>query len=132
MPNSLVIVDERCATLVEVTMRDNTGAIIPAAALSSLTATLWNNESSAYTVINNRNNQSVKGTVGSPLAGGYYDETTGKLFLELGTADNPVQDASKQVEFHRLLIVWTWNGGTEEGSTQYDIAVRQCPKLGGS
>lgn len=79
------------------TLQDDAGDPIPLAAITSLTATLY--DVVTDTIINSRDAQDVKNA-----NGGTVDATSGAFALDLLAADNPIKTATSTKEQHKLLL----------------------------
>lgn len=90
-----------------VTLRTPAGNIINASMVDTLTATLYNKDTSG--IINSRNNINVKNANGGTVDG------SGILTMRLDPADNVIISGSLavgQLERHVIKFKFTWNDGT--------------------
>lgn len=89
----------------QATLRDELGAVIPAASLTTLTLTLTNKSDNS--LINARNAQNVLN------ANGVTIDSAGNLVWTGTPLDNPIINTSRQNEIHVALFQYTWNSGTK-------------------
>ncbi len=92
-------IPERSTRLIQVTLVDENGTPILAANISTITLSLW--REGATSVINNRNEQSVKDS-----NGGSMHATSGVFTMELGPLDN-VLSGDGGSEKHHAEFVFT-------------------------
>jgi hypothetical protein len=98
------------------TLKDESGALINGASLSTMSLTLYNVVDNA--IINSRNAQSILNTNGGTIDG------SGNWTLTLSPADNTVMDQSAASEDHVAIIKWTYSSGPVQGGVQsYSITV---------
>lgn len=96
-------------------IEDEDGTGIPAASLSSLTLSLYDQATELATpgstsaIINSRNRQSILNTNGCTV------DSTGGFVLTLSTADNAIVNSTKDTERHVALIEWTYAAGLKAG-----------------
>lgn len=95
-------------------MTDESGAAIPTASLTTLTATLYVRKTG--TIINSRDNESIKNT-----NGGTYADGAATLTLE---PDDSPHTGQSTIEEHILLLRWTYNAGAQAGSEEILLRVR--------
>jgi hypothetical protein len=77
------------------------------------------------TIINSRNATNYMDTNGATVSSG------GVLSLELTPDDNQIIGArtGKTAETHRMLLVWTWNGGARIGRHEFEWDVQENLKV---
>lgn len=99
------------------TLIDETGAVVPAASLTTLTLTLYNQDT-ALTIINSVNGTSIlnvdRGTV----------DASGNVAILLTPADGAMVDATKAIEHHVMLIQWTYAAGAKAG--RHEVVIPVC------
>jgi hypothetical protein len=119
MISNLPIYNQGTTQLITTTLKDETGALIPTAGLTALTATLTVRTTGA--VINSRSVQDIKNANG----GTYVD---GVLTLTLSPADSPHAGQSP-IEDHVLLLRWTYNSGASAGVQEILLRVRDVGRV---
>lgn len=103
------------------TLKDHTGAAIPADSVSTLTATI--KDLATGEVINSRDEQNVKNANGGTL-----DATSGAFALILGPDDNAIESTAPAARYHRrrLLLHATYtdsngNAGAENQEIDWSV-----------
>lgn len=117
-------VEERSTARYVVTLKDETGVVIPLSALTTLTLTLY--DVYTNTVINSRNDQNVKNTNNV-----VYTEA-GVLTWTLQPTDNVIVTSDVRTngyEDHIALFEYTWSSGSKAGKHELEIFVRQINKV---
>lgn len=122
MPN-IFSVKEKSTVKYTATIKDETGAAIPAANLSSLVLTLWNMSDPLKAVINSRSAQNVLN------ANNVTVDSNGLVTWTMQPADNAIQITTNRVERHRALFVFTWASGAKQGAHEVDFDVLNIEKL---
>lgn len=91
--------------------------------LVTLTMTLYAPYATGETIINGNNNINIldanQGVVG----------TGGDLTVTLTSDDNQILDSTLDLELHRMLLVWTYGGGSKTGRYEVDFNVRNLTKV---
>lgn len=125
MINHRTLLDKECPEKstyrITGTLVDETGAVIAAASLSTLTLTLYNlttlaivNSVTAVNILN-----TGRGTVG----------TAGEFVLTLLPADSPMVDTANDTETRVALVEWTYAAGAKAGKHEYVYDVRNLNKV---
>ncbi len=96
-------VNERTSARYTATLEDETGAVVPASALLTLTLTVYDVETG--TKINSRDSQNVLNTNGVSIS------EAGALVWTLEPADNIIVSTALLNEKHRALFRATWGSG---------------------
>lgn len=99
-----ILVNESSAAQYQTTLKDQTGTVIPASAISGLTLTLY--DALTGTVVNSRSAQDVKNTNGGTL-----HATSGLFTMTFAAADNPIVTATEAEEHHVAVFEATVSGG---------------------
>jgi hypothetical protein len=107
------VAKEKTTQKLTAVIKDETGAIIPGASLSTLTVTLYDTATNA--IINSRNNQSILGANGGSV------DSSGNLAWIMDPADNVILNDALAQEIHVALLVWTYAAGAKRG--EYEIAL---------
>lgn len=118
-----LIVAEQTTLRLTATLVDETGAAIPAAALSTLTLTLYQRDGASQPIIN-----SVDAVNVLNAGRGTVHATSGLLTLTLLPADHTIVDISLDLEWHRALIQGTYAGG-KAFKHEIDYQVRNLAKV---
>jgi hypothetical protein len=108
---------EKTTRVITATVKDETGAVIPGASLTTMVYSLYDEDTLA--IINSRTLVDIKANVTSG----------GVLTLELLPADMAVQTTSKDEERHRVLIEWTYAAGVKRGSYEAQVIVSNVEKV---
>lgn len=95
-------------------LKDETGAVVPAASIATLTLTLRNEADNA--IINSRSNQNVLNMNGVTV------DVSGNLVWTMDPADNAVIDATQATERHRATVKWTYGSG-KKGNHEVEFVV---------
>jgi len=121
-----LIVPEQTTLLISGTLKDETGVVIPSAALTTLTLTLYAPEVTGQPIIN-----SVNGTnVLNDGVRGVVHATNGTVTLTLLPADGAIQVTTNEFELHRALLQWTFgSGGAKAGRQEIDYLRRNLNKV---
>mgnify|MGYP001572237205 CR=1 FL=1 len=117
-------VNERTTLQVTATLKDETGTVITAAALTTMTLTLYVRDVAALTIINSVDDVNILNT-----GRGTVHATSGLVTITLFPADNQIVDTTVEVEWHRALIEWTYNGGSKAGKYEIDFPVVNLNKV---
>ena len=100
------------------TLKDKSGAVIPAADITALTLTLYLQSNSA-TLINSRDAQNVLNTNNVTVS------SSGVLVWSMQKADNEVVDQDLDKELHIGLFQYSWNSGAENDHHTVRIMVER-------
>lgn len=103
-------------------LTDHLGVPIPAASITTLK--LWITDEATGVVVNSRNGLSILNANGGTL-----DATSGAWTLTLASADNPILNPAASYERHRILIVWTYSGGAQQGSFEGILTIRNLSQI---
>ena len=88
-------------------LKDETGAVIPASALTAITLTLYDLATNA--IINNRDGQNVLN------ANNVTIDNSGNLVWSVQAADHAlVRTSGRPLEKHRAVFEYTWSSGTKQ------------------
>lgn len=115
------IIAEKTTKKLSFVVRDEADVAIPAANLSTLTATLYVKRSGA--IINSRNAQSILNANGGTV------DSSGNGTLTLTPADNAIVSATGAEEDHELLIEWTYAAGVKAGKHLIHLRVANLTKV---
>jgi len=110
---SLVEVWEGTRRVVNMTVRDTDGVVIPLSAMTTITFTL----KKGGDPINDRDAQSILNT-----NGGTYHATSGLLSIVLTPEDN-IMVGTGEVERHPALVEFTYAGGSKADSFPFFVDV---------
>lgn len=122
MSNSALTAEQRTVFAlttprVQFTLRDEDGAVVPAASLTTLTMTLFDLKTRQY--INNRS------AVNALNANNVTVTSGGVVTYQMQAADNAIigtqPDGTKQE--HILQFRWTWSSGTKAGEHRIPLLV---------
>ena len=102
-------------------LKDEGGSTIPAASLTTLTLTIYDQATGA--VINSRNDVSILNANGGVVDG------SGNLVMQFDPADNAIQDATKILEPHIWLFEWSWLSGARAGRQEVLVKVLNMVKV---
>lgn len=108
-----VVETTSCLLTGTITSDDGVTGFVP----TTCTLTLYDVTSGS--IINSRSGVSI---ISSVAAGGV-------LSLALGILDNVLVDSTKEREWHRALIVWTWSSGAKKGAYTIEYAIEANAKL---
>ncbi len=103
-------------------IRDEAGAAIPAASLTTLTLTLYNLDA-AQTIINARDAVSILNANGGTV------DSSGNMAFPMTAADTALVDATQGEEAHVALIRWTYNAGAKAGLQEILHRVQNVAKV---
>jgi hypothetical protein len=114
-------VAERTSARYSGVLVDETGAAVPAASLSTLTLTLF--DENTNTVINSVDDINIlnadRGTV----------DAAGNLVVTLLPADNVIVTPTRVREPHVMLLEWTYAGGAKAGRHEVRFIVVNLTKV---
>lgn len=96
------------------TIKDNAGVAIPAASLTTLKLTLYNEYT--LTVINDRDHQNILN------ANNVTVDANGLLTWSIQELDRVIEDDTKTQELHRALFEWTAPGVVGKHEHQFTVA----------
>lgn len=97
------------------TLKDETGAVIPAASLTALTLSLY--EANGGATVNSRSNQNVLN------ANNVTVDSNGLLTWAIQPADTAIIDGTKAVEPHIAVFRATWASGAKSCVHQFELDV---------
>ena len=116
-------IKEKTTRTYEATLKDELGAVIPAASITTLLLTLYSLNSPTLAIVNARNQQSLlnanNGTV----------DANGLFKWEMQILDNQVLDSTLTTEIHRGLFEVTWAAGTKAHKHEVDFHVQNLNKV---
>lgn len=118
-----LIVAEQTTVRITATLYDEAGVVVPSAAVSALTLTLYSRDSAAKEIINSVSAVNILNT-----GRGTLHATSGLLTLTLDPADNSIIDDTQDLEWHRALIQGTYGGG-KSFKHEIDWRVRNLNKV---
>lgn len=124
LSNAERTVNEQTTFLYTCTLKDESGVVIPLSAVSSLTITLYDEDTGA--IINSRDGQNALNANNVTL-----HSTSGLLSWIAQPADNAIVTATRvagSVEKHKVLFKWTW-ATSKKGNHELQILVRQMTKV---
>ncbi len=110
------ILPERSSAKITGILKDENGAVISSASLSTLVLSLYV-EGSPSTIINGRNKQNVLNANGVTVDG------SGNLAWLMDPLDNSIMDSTLSIEQHVALFEWTY-GGSRAGRFEILISVK--------
>lgn len=122
MPNPFSV-NEDSTALYQATLKDENGAAIPAAGLSALTLTLYNDSSPSQQIINNRNSQNVLNQNNVTV------DSNGILRWTMQPADNKLFDSALAYEEHLALFKFEWQAGAKRGYHEVLLRVKNLNKV---
>lgn len=103
---------------------NETGAAIPAAQLATLVLTLYAVGSATLAIVNGVDRVNVLNTGRGTV------DSSGNWTMTLTPADNDVVLTPEPLEeTHRMLLEWTYSGGTKAGKAEIDFRVRSIGKV---
>lgn len=117
-------VEERSSAQYKATLKDEAGSVIALSDLTTITATIYSEDSSTKAVINSRNAQDIKNA-----NGGTFHATSGLLTLDLSEADNQVLDSALPRERHIVQLDFTYNGGAKTGRHRVRLVTLNLAKV---
>lgn len=103
------------------TLRDEGGAAVAAASLTSVTLTLYEPESG--TIVNNRSSQNVLNQNNVTI------DSNGQVAWSIQLADVTILDATRPTEVHRALFFFTWQSGAKGKPHEVDLVLENLGKL---
>lgn len=116
--------DEKTLAKYTATVKDEAGAAIAAASLTTLTLTLYDVDT--LTIINSRTAQNVLNTNNVTV------DSDGLLTWLIQPADNAIvgtRRRANQYEKHVALFEYTWSSGTKASKHEVILEVRQLNKV---
>lgn len=119
----VIIPEKSSGPVMTMTLVDETGAAVPLAAISAATLTIYARDEASLPIINAVDHVDVKN-----VGRGTIHATSGLLTLTLLSADNSIQNAAIDLEWHRLLIEITYSG-TKQLKYEIDAPVRNLSKV---
>lgn len=119
-----LIVAEKTTLRFTATLVDETGVVIPAAGVSTLTLTLYNRDSTNKEIINSVSAVNILNS-----GRGTLHATSGLLTVTLEPNDNVIIDPASDLEWHRALIEGTYAGGVKAFKHEIDWQVRNLNKV---
>lgn len=117
---SVYTCNERTSPIYTGTLTDSVGDAVPLAAISTLTLTLFDQQTGQ--ILNSRDSQDVKNANNVTVAA-----TSGLLTWQLQPADTAIIDGAKAVERH--LALFTWTTATQTGRHVVNIDVTNLAKV---
>lgn len=112
------IVPERSTAAYRAKLTDEAGTALTAAALTTLTLTLYDLQGGLNTIVNSVDGVDIKNTGRGSIA------ADGTLTVTLTPADTAVLDDAHHLERRRMLLEWTWDNGNKAGRKQVDFYVQ--------
>lgn len=106
-PSYSIRVNELASFSYSGTLKDENGVIIGPTDLTTLTFTLYDQDTN--TIINSHNDQNALNANNWTLT----SASSGNLTWLAKGADNPIVDDSKETEVHILLLKWTYGTGLQ-------------------
>jgi hypothetical protein len=116
------LIAEKTTQVLTCTIKDETDVVIPLDQITTLTLTLYNQES--RTIINTRENQNVLN-----LANVTYHATSGLLTWLLQPADTAIENVAKSIEVRVALFQWTFAAGNKHGKHEIVFKIRNLEKV---
>lgn len=113
-------IDEKTTARYQATVADETGAAIPAASLTTLKVTLY--DQSTGNIINSRNSQNILNANGATV------DSAGLLTWTLTPADTAIV-GDKTLELKTALFEYTFASGAKTDRHEVVFAVRNLGKL---
>lgn len=113
---------EKTTRVLTATVKDENGTAIPGTSLTTMTYTLYDEDTrtaSGAGIINSRTGIDCKASVSA----------AGLLTLELTPTDMAIQTTTKDQERHRLLLEWTYSSGSRRGSYEAVLVVSNVEKV---
>jgi len=121
MATKLGIVLERVTRLYTAVIKDEEGAVIPAAQIGTLTLTLYNKKTGA--IVNSRTDVNILNANGGTV------DASGNLSFLFTPADMAIIDTTLASEIRIGLFEWTYGGGAKEGRHEIEFSVRNLNKV---
>lgn len=112
------MVPERSTVAYQARLTDQADIALTAAALNSLTLTLYDVQAETQAIVNGVNRLNILNTGRGSLA------ADGTLTITLEPADTVILDETHAFERRRMLIEWTWQAGTRAGRHEVDFFVK--------
>ena len=117
-------VPEKTTARYSVTLKDENKTPIPLSDLTTVTLTIYDLDGFAQSIINSRNAQSIRN-----VNGGTVGATDGSVVVLLSMADTSMIDSTLDAERHKLLIEFTYNGGTKAGRHECVLLIIGAAKV---
>ena len=124
MANLTILTDdimEKTTVKITATVEDEDGNGLAAASLDTLTLTLYSLEDN--TIINSRDDQSVKNVNGVTL------DANGSLIWTVTPADTIIVNTTLNAERHRAVFEWTYDTGAKNGKHVIDMRIINLVKI---
>jgi hypothetical protein len=109
---------EKTTRVITATVKDENNVAIPGASLTTMTWTLYAEQSATLAIINSRTTVDCKPNV----------DANGLLTLTLLPADMVILDDTLILERHRILFEWTYSAG-KAGKHEAQIIVSNLAKV---
>lgn len=119
-----IVVPEQSTHRMTMTLLDELGAAVPLAAIGTATLTIYARDEPSQPIINSVDDANVKNT-----GRGTIHATSGLLTLVLDPADNAINNAANDLEWHRCLIEVGYSA-TKALKYEIDFQVRNLHKVG--
>jgi hypothetical protein len=117
------VVPEGTTSLISGSLVDETGAALGSAQLATFVMTLYA-LNSTLAVINSRTGVNILNAGPGTISAG------GAWTITLTPADNDIVSTPAPTdETHRMLLEWTYGGGTKAGKHEIDFRVRNLDKV---
>lgn len=95
----LIVPEKSTGPRITLTLQDETGTVVPLAAITTATLTIYARDEVSQPIINSVSQVDIKNT-----GRGVIHATSGLLTLTLEPNDNAIQNTANDLEWHRLLI----------------------------
>lgn len=115
-------VQERQSGQVSFTLKDETGAAVASAAMSTMTLTLYNTRTG--TILNSREAQNVLNANNVTM-----HATSGLVTWTMQPADNAIEQPGRDFEVHIGLFRMTWASGAKEFAHRVKLNVYNIGKM---
>lgn len=120
----LIIPEKSTGPRITLTLVDETGTVVPLAAITTAQLTIYARDEAALPIINsvdhvNIKNDGVRGTIHA---------TSGLLTLTLQPNDNAIANVASDLEWHRMLIEINYSG-TQYLRHELEVPVRNLNKV---
>lgn len=122
----IIIPEKSSGPVMTMTLLDDTqpvGLPVPLAAIGTATLTIYARDEAAQPIINNVDHVNIKNA-----GRGTIHATSGSLSIALDAADNSIQNAVNDLEWHRFLIEVTYNT-TKQLKYEIEAPVRNLHKV---
>jgi hypothetical protein len=119
----VIIPEKSSGPEITMTLLDEKGAAVPLAAINTATLTIYARDEAGEPIINSVNQADIKN-----VGRGTIHATSGLLTLTLQSADNSIQNATNDLEWHRFLIEITYSG-TKQLKYEIEAPVRNLSKV---